>query len=55
GQEVKTLVSTIKNTGNYNVVWDANDNSGRSVGAGIYFFKLQVNSFTEIRKMILVK
>ena len=55
GQEVKTLVNTIQSIGNYNVVWDATDNFGTSVGAGIYFYKLKVNNFVEIRKMVLVK
>jgi len=55
GQEVKTLVNTVQSSGNYNVLWDATDNSGRSVGAGIYIYRLQVNNFVEIRKMVLIK
>jgi predicted acyl esterase len=50
GKEVKTLVSGIQNPGSYNVSFDA---SGLS--SGIYFYRLTAGSFTDVRKMTLVK
>jgi hypothetical protein len=50
GQEVKTLVDGIKSAGNYNVSFDAS-----SLTAGVYFYRLQAGTFTETRKMVLLK
>ncbi|MCK9425351.1 MAG: T9SS type A sorting domain-containing protein [Ignavibacteriaceae bacterium] len=50
GQEVKTLVSEEKDVGSYEVEFDAS-----KLPSGIYFYKLQVGSFVEIKKMILMK
>lgn len=50
GNEVATLVNEQKSAGNYEVTFDA---SGLSTG--MYIYKLQAGSFSQIRKMILVK
>ena len=50
GQEVKTVVDGFRNPGIYKVTLDASDMS-----AGIYFYKLTVNDFTAVKKMILAK
>jgi hypothetical protein len=50
GREVANLVNETKTAGTYNVTWNA---SGLS--SGIYFYKLQAGSFTEVKKMTLVK
>jgi len=50
GKEIKTLVSEIQSAGLYSAVWDAS-----SFPSGAYFCRLQTNSFSEIRKMILIK
>jgi len=50
GQEVKTLVNEEKGQGNYEVSFDASKFS-----SGVYFYRLTAGSFTETRKMILIK
>ncbi|MBC8214712.1 MAG: trypsin-like peptidase domain-containing protein [Candidatus Marinimicrobia bacterium] len=52
GQLVDKLVSTgsIQEAGYHEVVWDASEYS-----SGIYFAKLQVSSFTETQKLLLIK
>ncbi|MFN3695635.1 MAG: T9SS type A sorting domain-containing protein, partial [Ignavibacterium sp.] len=50
GNEVAILVNEEKPAGVYEIIFDA---SGLS--SGIYFYKLSVGSFTEIKKMILTK
>lgn len=50
GRVVKTLVNEIKSPGTYEVKFDA---SGLS--SGIYFYTLQSGSFTQTRKMTLMK
>jgi len=55
GQLVKTLVSETKAPGNHSVVWQGDDNNGRSVSSGIFFYKMQAGKYSSTRKMILMK
>lgn len=50
GQEIETLVNEEKPSGNYQVVFDANN-----LSSGIYFYKIQAGEFTSTKKMILLK
>ena len=50
GNEVATLVNEEKPAGNYEVRLNAS-----SLTSGTYFYKLSAGSFTEVKKMILVK
>ncbi len=50
GQEVATLVNETKNAGNYSVDFDAS-----KLSSGIYFYKISVNGFTDVKKMTLIK
>jgi hypothetical protein len=50
GQEVRLLVNTIQPAGRYTVRFDAG-----SLSTGVYFYRMQAGSFTQIRKMVLVK
>jgi len=55
GRKVKSLVSGVKSSGNYKVIWDGCDDSGQSVSSGVYFYKLIVTGFSETRKMLLLR
>ncbi len=55
GQHVRTLVNGIQNAGEYKVTWDGNDDQGIKVGSGVYLLRMQSGSFTQIRKMMLLK
>ncbi|HJY63500.1 MAG TPA: SBBP repeat-containing protein, partial [Ignavibacteria bacterium] len=50
GKEVMTLVNGMNNVGTYNIQVDA---SGLS--SGVYFYKLVTSSFTDVKKMMLIK
>ena len=50
GEEVARLVNDTKQTGNYEVSFDAT-----GLPSGIYFYRLQTPNFTQTRKMILLK
>ena len=50
GKEVNELVNGIKAEGNYEVNFDASTLAG-----GVYFYKLQTEDFSEIKKMTLIK
>jgi len=55
GQLVRTLVDEEKAPGNYKVVWDGKDNSGKEVGSGIYFYQLKTEEYTATKKMVLLR
>ncbi|MEJ2506861.1 MAG: T9SS type A sorting domain-containing protein [Ignavibacteriaceae bacterium] len=50
GKEVKTLVNEQKSAGRYEVRFDAAD-----LATGVYLYKLNVNNFASVKKMLLVK
>ncbi len=55
GTLVKTLFEGNQSTGRYQTVWDGENSSGMKVGSGVYFYRIQANSFLQTRKMILLK
>ena len=50
GSEVKTLVSSYQQPGNYNITFDAS-----SLASGMYIYKLQSGNYSESRKMLVLK
>ena len=55
GREVRSLVSDFATPGAYSIVWDATNNEGLSVSAGMYVYKMISGNFVEVNKMLLVK
>ena len=55
GQKIKSLVDDAQIPGAYEILWDGTNEQGNPVGTGIYLTRLQVGSFTEVRKMLLIK
>ena len=55
GQLVRTLQDANQSPGRYERIWDGNNEFGNKVSSGVYFYRLQSNSFTQVRKMILLK
>ncbi|MFZ4590998.1 MAG: T9SS type A sorting domain-containing protein [Ignavibacteria bacterium] len=50
GKEVATLVNEVKNVGTYSVDFNA-----ANLSSGMYFYKISVNGFSEVKKMSLIK
>jgi hypothetical protein len=50
GREISELVNQFKNEGTYIVDFDAS-----TLTSGMYFYKLEVNDFVSVKKMVLVK
>jgi photosystem II stability/assembly factor-like uncharacterized protein len=50
GQKISTIVNENKEAGSYSVLFN-----GENLPSGIYFYKLESGSFTQIQKMILLK
>jgi hypothetical protein len=55
GQKIKTLVKGNFEAGNHSIVWNGEDEVGRIVSSGIYFYRMQTNDYTSIKKMLLMK
>ncbi len=56
GQKVKTFTDEQYSKGNHSVVWNGDDEYGKPVSSGVYFYKLNVNNKTEaVRKCLLLK
>lgn len=55
GQPVRRIVNREETPGQKSVIWDSQDNMGRQMSAGIYFYQLEVNGFTQTCKMVMLK
>jgi hypothetical protein len=55
GQKVKTLVDEEMPPGRYVADWDSRDEQGNAVSSGIYFYRMQADDFSDMKKMLLVK
>jgi hypothetical protein len=56
GQIVKTLTNNEFTSGTHSIIWNGDDNFGKAVSSGIYYYKLNVNGKTEaVKKCLLLK
>ena len=55
GQRVRTLVDETLARGHHSVVWDGTNDFGRSVGSGIYLYRIVANENMQIRRMMMLK
>ena len=55
GQEIITLLEQEQSYGQYSVLWNGLDRSGKQVASGVYFTELKAGSIRKTRKMLLLK
>jgi hypothetical protein len=55
GREVRTLAKGFDHAGTKTVIWDAKDNHGQSVSAGVYIYRLESSGLVQSQKLILLK
>mgnify|MGYP000639766858 FL=1 len=55
GRHIKTLVNQIQPAGHRSVIWDATNDQGNLVSAGVYLYQIQAEGFVQTRKMVLLK
>jgi len=55
GQKVRTFDYQNTSAGYHSVKWNATNDYGDPVGAGIYLYQLQTKDFVKTRKMVLLK
>ena len=55
GREVKTLIDQTQNAGYRSVIWNATNDYGKQVSAGIYLYQIQTGEYISTKKMVLLK
>ncbi len=55
GQRVVKLFDEYKEAGIHRVIWNSRDSSGRTVGSGVYFYRMKTKDYLETERMILIK
>mgnify|MGYP001399277874 CR=1 FL=1 len=55
GREIKNLINTNQTSGYKSIIWDGTNDYGEMVSGGMYFYTLNTNTFSETKKMILLK
>jgi len=55
GREVKTLIIQTQDAGYRSVIWNATDEYGKQVSAGIYLYQIQAGEYMQTKKMVLLK
>jgi len=55
GKTIKTLINNDQTSGQKTIRWNATNEQGNPVSAGLYFLTIEAGSFTETNKMILLK
>ena len=55
GREIRTLINSEQSAGFKNIQWNATDNLGKSVPAGMYIYTIEAGQFRQTRKMVLLK
>mgnify|MGYP006293016603 FL=1 len=56
GQKIKTLINDYIIKGSHTITWHGDNESGKKVSSGVYFYKLNVNSKLEaVKKCLLLK
>ena len=55
GQKIKTITNENFQRGYHKVFWNGKDENDRPVSSGIYFYKMETDNYSEIKKCILLK
>ena len=55
GRKIRTLVNEVQSAGHRSVMWNATNEIGRQVSAGMYIYSIQAGDFIQNRKMVLMK
>ncbi|SVA91147.1 uncharacterized protein METZ01_LOCUS144001, partial [marine metagenome] len=55
GREVKTLINQTQDAGYKSVIWNATNDYGKPVSAGIYLYQIQAGKYISTKKMVLLK
>ena len=52
---VSNLVNSQQNAGYKSIQWNATNNAGQPISAGVYLYNIQAGKFRQTKKMVLLK
>ena len=55
GQEVRTLLNQDQDYGAHSITWNGVDQFGKTMATGVYFARMSTGSFSQTKKMLLLK
>lgn len=55
GQKIRTLLSERKEAGDYTAHWNGKNESGKTVGSGIYLYKMTIDNFKSSKRIVYLK
>ena len=55
GRRVKSLINNNQDAGYRSIYWDATNNLGQPVSAGMYIYTIIAGEFVQTKKMVLLK
>ncbi len=55
GKVIKTIINEKKSSGSKFIQWDATNNQGKIVSAGVYLYRINIDNFIQTKKMIFIK
>ena len=55
GRKIKSLINTNQEAGYRSITWNATNDLGQPVSAGMYIYTIQAGEFKQTRKMVLLK
>ncbi len=55
GRVINNFVASKQSSGFKSAQWNATDNFGQLVGAGVYLYQIKAGNFTLTKKMLLLK
>ena len=55
GRKIKSLINTYQDPGYRIIQWNATNEFGQPVSAGMYIYTIQAGEFRKTRKMVLLK
>ena len=55
GRQIKSLINQTLDAGYISIIWDATNDYGKPVSAGIYLYQIQAGEYISTKKMVLLK
>jgi hypothetical protein len=55
GRQIRTLINQTQDAGFKSVIWDATNDYGKPVSAGVYLYQIHAGEFVQTKKMVLLK
>ena len=55
GRQIRTLINNQQTAGYKSIFWNATNDNGSPVSAGLYLYTIQAGEFRQTKKMVLLK